>query len=136
MSENLCGSCTLCCKVLSIEELGKVQGVWCEHCKPGTGCGAYATRPPSCQQFECLWLQTQKDPVAKFPPNLRPDRCHVVLVTLDEGQALVAHVDPAYPDAYQTGGLGHLVKSFRDRREGVIVVTGQKQKLLTVREKV
>src|SRR5258708_27094970 len=33
-----CGSCTLCCKVYNIPEIGKAAGKWCKHCTPGKGC--------------------------------------------------------------------------------------------------
>ena len=40
-----CGTCSLCCKVLSVFELAKPAGKWCTHCRPGNGCDVYATRP-------------------------------------------------------------------------------------------
>jgi hypothetical protein len=45
MSERSCGDCTLCCKVMAVEALGKPAGSWCSHCKPGRGCLIYETRP-------------------------------------------------------------------------------------------
>ena len=29
-----CDGCTLCCKLLSVEEIDKPQQHWCEHCDP------------------------------------------------------------------------------------------------------
>ena len=43
--ERTCGDCTLCCKVMAIEELAKPVGTWCPHCKPGRGCRIYPDRP-------------------------------------------------------------------------------------------
>jgi len=51
-----CGSCTLCCKVYYIAELGKAAGKWCQHCTPGKGCMIHETTLPSqCATFNCLW---------------------------------------------------------------------------------
>jgi len=51
-----CGTCTLCCKVLAVDELKKPHGKWCAHCKTGQGCGIYDTRPAECRDFRCTWL--------------------------------------------------------------------------------
>lgn len=51
-----CGDCTLCCKVMAIEQLAKPASSWCQHCRPGHGCLSYATRPDECCDFDCLWL--------------------------------------------------------------------------------
>ena len=51
-----CGDCTLCCKVMAIEQLAKPASAWCPHCKPGRGCRIYADRPAECRAFSCLWL--------------------------------------------------------------------------------
>src|SRR5205814_3680651 len=51
-----CGECTACCKTHGVGEIQKPGGTWCEHCQIGKGCGIYATRPTSCQQYRCVWL--------------------------------------------------------------------------------
>jgi hypothetical protein len=53
-----CGSCSMCCKLLHIdeEELKKPQDKWCNHCRPGKGCSIYENRPPVCKDFACEWL--------------------------------------------------------------------------------
>ena len=66
-----CGSCTACCKVLGVEELGKLEGQQCPHVCAG-GCSIYKKRPESCREFECLWLQ------GLFEERDRPDRLRVV----------------------------------------------------------
>jgi hypothetical protein len=134
MTDNLCGSCTLCCKLMEIEELAKPAGSWCPQAEPGQGCKCYGDRPASCRVFECIWLQTQKDPAAKFPPHLRPDRCRAVLTTSDDGENLIVHIDPSRPDAHKEPALDHLIRSFVRARTAVILVTGSRRKLLTLRE--
>jgi hypothetical protein len=44
-----CGDCTMCCKVLPIEELSKPAHQWCQHAKPGSGCAIYQSRPPNAE---------------------------------------------------------------------------------------
>ena len=130
---NLCGTCTLCCKVLEIEELNKPVGRWCDHCEPATGCRIYASRPESCGAFECVWLQSQKQDTP-FPADLRPDRCRAVLVPSVDGQTLIVHQDSSRPDAFRQGHLRHVIDSFVQARKAVVIVTGDKRKLLTLRE--
>jgi len=71
-----CGSCSLCCTVLRVDELGKRAGEDCSHQRVGIatdltdatdttiataategGCGIYATRPTICRSYRCLWRQ-------------------------------------------------------------------------------
>jgi|SRR5215211_1393829 len=54
-----CGACSMCCKVLPIDdaELTKPADTWCRHCRPGNGgCSIYASRPATCAGFACQWL--------------------------------------------------------------------------------
>jgi hypothetical protein len=54
-----CGACSLCCKLLDINEdaFQKPAGTWCKHCRPGRGgCAIYNERPPVCRGYACEWL--------------------------------------------------------------------------------
>lgn len=104
MSENRCGTCTLCCKLLDIPALKKPQYEWCEHCKVGEGCTIYETRPEPCRDFACVWLesQTQKNPL---PAELRPDRCKMVLTFTPDRKDVLGYCDPAAPDAWKGAPL-------------------------------
>ncbi len=51
-----CGDCTACCTVLAVTELRKPMRWACQHVACG-GCQVYDTRPPSCREFNCLWLR-------------------------------------------------------------------------------
>lgn len=62
-----CGDCTLCCTLCHVPELGKVEGEFCAHCL--AGCAIYDTRPSSCQEYACAWLQ------GLVPEFMRPDKC-------------------------------------------------------------
>jgi hypothetical protein len=97
---NACGSCNMCCKVMGIPELQKRDGEWCRHVVKGVGCGIYANRPTRCQEFLCGWRHGIFKP-GEEPPELRPDRCHVVFAPASQDDMVIcAFVDPARPDAY------------------------------------
>jgi len=49
------GSCTACCVTRDVPELEKPPGMRCDHQTPN-GCAIYETRPDSCREFACLWL--------------------------------------------------------------------------------
>lgn len=122
-----CDGCTACCKVMHIRELDKPAHKWCPHCRIGTGCGAYETRPESCKVFECIWLQTQRGqkPLAHA---LRPDISHVVLTTTkhDGGEGVVLHVSPDRPNAWKTGAMGKLVAEMLGDGIGVVLKCGDR----------
>jgi hypothetical protein len=93
-----CGSCSMCCKILPIDDVSgfqKTGNEWCRHCKPGKGCGIYETRPVICQGFGCLWLV---DP--SFSEAWKPSRSRIVVrqVLTEEGGLNVQFtVDPSMP---------------------------------------
>jgi hypothetical protein len=89
-----CGSCTLCCKVMGIKEIGKPMGSWCSHCKPGKGCGIYSERPEECRTFLCDWLQAEA-----LGPEWKPEKSKIVLVS--RYHRIVAYVDPSTPTAWR-----------------------------------
>ncbi len=76
-----CGSCTACCKELTIESdaLRKVQGVLCVNCTPGTGCELYDRRPDACRDFYCQWRR-----YAWLDDAWRPDRAQIMLRATDD----------------------------------------------------
>ena len=99
-----CGSCTLCCKILGIEEVDTLAWEWCQHCKPGKGCGAYEARPAVCREFECQWLCEPH-----LPESLRPSKCKVMLAGTD-GPILNAYCDPVDPMAWRREPMYSLLK--------------------------
>lgn len=72
-SKRECGECTACCTAMGVPELKKAPGTTCSSvCE--TGCSVYKTRPQSCRDFECVWLQ------GSLEDEHRPDKTGVVLV--------------------------------------------------------
>ena len=91
-----CSNCTLCCKVMGVQELAKPAGTWCTHCAPRSGCTIYETRPGGCREFFCGW---RRDPAV--PEWFRPNVAKIVLVVEQDGRRMVAQVDPGTPQAWR-----------------------------------
>jgi hypothetical protein len=91
-----CGTCTLCCKVVSVAEVGKAAGEWCRHCLPGRGCGIHPTRPYVCRGAYCEWMISKG-----LGPEWKPERSRFALFRTNGGRRLTAHVDPGYPSAWR-----------------------------------
>ena len=91
-----CGSCTLCCKVLTVEELSKPNGKWCAHCVTGRGCAIYDDRPNECRAFQCgyiLWPELGE--------HWLPARSKLVPAFKPDGLEIIIHVDPGVPNAWR-----------------------------------
>jgi hypothetical protein len=112
-----CGSCTLCCKLVGVEELGKGRNAWCPHCEKGRGCRIYETRPATCRTFHCLWLVDQG-----IEECLKPERSKVVLVGSREKGEVAAFVDPAYPDAWRRDPMHWLLNRMAERFQVTILI--------------
>ena len=121
-SENRCGSCTLCCKLLGIPALEKSEGQWCTHCAIGTGCKIYESRPAPCRDFACLWLESQNEK-HPLPPELRPDRCKMVLTFTPDRRDVLGYCDPASPDAWR--GALRLLQLIASRGHRVMFGNGR-----------
>jgi hypothetical protein len=114
-----CGECTLCCKLLPVDEgfrhpgiavLIKKAGERCPHQRFGKGCAIYATRPLACRFWNCRWLVN-----ADTTDLSRPDRSHCVIDIMPDVirltypdlpqrdiEVVQIWIDPAYPDAWRT----------------------------------
>ena len=89
-----CAGCTLCCKVLGIDELQKQPGSWCKHFEPASGCRIYDDRPQECRTFNCGYLTNDQ-----FGEEWKPSRSRLVLRW--DGPRMSVHVDPQRPDAWK-----------------------------------
>jgi hypothetical protein len=100
-----CGECTACCRVFAIPEFDKPAGKWCEHCAIGVGCKIYEQRPERCVDYSCLWLlsQQREQPKERLAPELRPDRCRVVIGPTTNPKIMAVTPMPGYPLAWRTG---------------------------------
>jgi hypothetical protein len=129
-TQNHCGSCTLCCKVLGVEEIAKPPARWCPYCRVGQGCGVYEARPPSCRAYQCVWLQWRSEG-EDVPDNLRPDRCHVVIDADLNGVDHYVRPDPARPEAWRKPAIQSMIKGIAASTGGkVSLVLGVEIKLM------
>lgn len=142
-----CGGCTQCCKTLKVSEIDKPEHTWCTACTIGVGCDRYATRPQSCVEFECVWLQSQREPGAALAPELRPDRSKVVIglsrtrLSADdmarlragpERSVMVFHVDPDRPGTATAGAVRRLIERLTRAGLPVAIVCGDERRFQEV----
>lgn len=124
-----CGSCTMCCKTMSVWEIEKPNNVWCRHVQNHRSCAIYETRPQSCRTFNCLWLR------GVGSDTMRPDRSRVVLVEADDAGAadgvkgLAAILDPTRPLAWQEPEMRTFLERARDRFGAVGLALGTKKRV-------
>jgi len=123
-----CGDCTLCCKVMAIEQLAKPVSSWCPHCKPGRGCLIYDNRPAECRSFNCLWLVD--DQLAQY---WKPSKSRLVLTTSEDG--IEVRCDPGFPDAWRKEPFRSEIREWAISGETldmtVVVIVGQRMTLIT-----
>jgi hypothetical protein len=91
-----CRGCTLCCKLLSIEELEKPPLTWCAICDAKAGCRDYEHRPTECRNFYCGYLL---DPA--LDERWKPSSCKLVVAFEEHAKGVVIHVDPTRHDAWR-----------------------------------
>ena len=88
-----CGSCTSCCTLLEVTDVGKSMNEWCKHCDAGKGCAIYDDRPQMCRSFSCAWLQ------GHLNDEWFPEKSGMVVHFSQD--AVNVQVDPSYPDRWR-----------------------------------
>jgi hypothetical protein len=91
-----CSGCTLCCKLLGVEEIGTPPLGWCPHCDTKKGCAIYQHRPTECRNFYCEYLLDET-----LGDQWKPSKCKLVVMLEEPANDLVVHVDPSRPDAWR-----------------------------------
>jgi len=91
-----CGSCTMCCWMLRIDELAKPEHSHCQHCEEGAGCTIYNARPEPCREFYCGYRALPFAGPHWFPPD-----CGMMIYPDAANSRLRVHVDPANPEAWR-----------------------------------
>ncbi len=95
MAGRECGTCSLCCTLLRVDELTKLGGTDCVHQRPEGGCGIYERRPGVCRGYRCAWLQ------GHFEAEDRPDNIGAVLDFVSQGEQPMLQVHLAHADAFE-----------------------------------
>lgn len=104
-----CGSCSLCCTVLRVDELAKLGGTPCLHQRAEGGCAIHPRRPGICRRYRCLWLEGGLD------PGDRPDRLGAVLDLASRGGLPELVVHEAEPGAFERSSrLREIAQRHRD----------------------
>jgi hypothetical protein len=128
VSTKACEDCTLCCKVMAIDELRKPAGSWCHQCEIGVGCKIYAERPAECKAFNCLWLIDER-----LGPHWKPNKSKIVLTTSEDG--LEIRCDPGFSDAWRKEPFRNQIHKWAEAGEltdvTVLVIVGEKMILVT-----
>jgi hypothetical protein len=88
-----CGTCSQCCTLLEVTDVGKSANEWCKHCDAGKGCTIYDSRPQMCRSFSCAWLQGHLD------DEWFPEKAGMVLHFSQD--AVNVQVDPSNPDRWR-----------------------------------
>lgn len=115
-----CRGCTMCCKLLSVEEIANPPMSWCPSCDPKAGCGIYRQRPLECRQFYCEYLL---DPA--LSEEWKPSKCKIVVVREDHTNALGIHVDADRPNAWREAPFHSVIGAWAhaaDRRQERVIV--------------
>lgn len=109
-----CGKCSLCCKLLDVEQPGDFispAGYWCKHCNLGATkpCRIYGQkrRPPECSGFECGWIHNET-----IPEKFRPDQCGIVVGRM--GRKIILILDPETPHLWKRPEVADLVGQMVD----------------------
>jgi hypothetical protein len=122
-----CGDCQLCCKLVAVEEIGKLAGERCKHQRHHKGCAVYRQRgfPISCRYWTCQWLTGEVGDDMR-----RPDRVHYVVDSMPdyiktEQDGIVTSIpvvqiwcDPGYPDAHRDPAL----RAWLEAKQAVAIV--------------
>ena len=118
-----CGECAICCRLIGVAALDKPAGVWCQHARPGLGCGIHGSHPAVCQAYRCGWLT-----LPDLPDSWRPDRCGFMLRSEAGGLRLVVEVEPERPDAWRAQPFYGQIKDWsalvRHSERHVVVAIG------------
>ena len=120
-----CGTCTLCCKLFPVPDLGKSAGKWCQHIVQGRGCGIHETRPDVCRAFFCQWIYNEA-----LGPEWKPEAARFVMSIYPGTNSLVLTVDPGTParwrDAPYIGQLRIWAQGALETGQQVLVFNGNR----------
>lgn len=115
---NECGGCTACCTLLPIEAIAKPINTTCPY-STGKGCSIYDSKPETCTEFKCAYLEGDKIPV-----ELRPDKCGIIFIK---------HTDRIFsgvliPEATITNAAKGQIESFNSQGYSVILLSLKEKK--------
>jgi hypothetical protein len=124
-----CGGCTVCCKVLQVNDTPggpKPAGVACPYLNAeDSGCTIYETRPATCKSFECMYIKLARRSDVETPETLRPDKSGVMIVHNPQRLYFTCHVyDPARPEAWRAPEVQEVILRLLEEGFKVIISWG------------
>ncbi len=118
-SRRSCGTCSLCCTVLRVDELAKPAGHDCVHQRGRSGCAIHSTRPSICRGYRCLWLQ------GGLEDDERPDATGGIVDLETTGVGLRLAIREARPGSFDASpALQSIAERFRASMPVRITDTG------------
>ena len=124
-----CEGCTLCCKLMAVEPLGKPRAVWCAHCDQRSGCRIYEERPEACRIFYCGYRRLAQIDERWFPAKAK------LLVNYETAANRIAvHVDPVRADTWRAEPYYSTLKQWSRRAiaEGGSVVVWMGKRVVVI----
>lgn len=127
-----CGTCSMCCKLFDIDWLDrpKPAGRWCHHCRPGSGCAIWSSRPSPCATFFCMWRR-----LAALGDEWRPDRAGFIISQAQNAHQWNVTVDPTRPGAWERepfrNQLSRTAGTALENGEVVVLRIGSRQLILS-----
>ncbi len=110
VADRECGTCSHCCSVLRVDELGKRAGLDCVHQRGQAGCAIHAERPSICRAYECLWLQ------GGLEDDERPDRTGGIVDLETTGIGLRLGIREVRPGAFdESPALQAIAARYREQ---------------------
>lgn len=136
MIKNECGTCNMCCEFPPIPELNKPASVLCQNCTENVGCNIYSSRPTSCANFNCVYLQSDDMDI-----SLRPNECRVTFEKITTkiyiGTELPKDVGSwkklnvfNYIKSLNDKGITVLISSFTDTPTEYFLAEGHKKEIV------
>jgi hypothetical protein len=128
-----CDGCTLCCKMMGVPALSKPANAWCPHCRTGSGCGIYDTRPTECRTFQCGYLL-----MPGLTPEWKPATSRLIIIG-SGGNRINIRVDPGRPDAWRRQPFYRVMKEWaamalREHKQVVVTIAQRSIVLLPDRD--
>lgn len=121
---NTCGDCTLCCKLLPINDtaLVKEHSVLCSSCDKG--CTIYEDRPESCVNFNCNFIEDNLD------ISLRPDKTNIIFEKIMT-KIYMGLIDPDFTNSWDNETTRKYIKELNE--DGIsVIMTSFKTGILEV----
>lgn len=120
-----CDGCTACCILLPIDAISKPVNTDCQYCN--NGCRIYESRPQTCADFECAYLQGRN-----LPRSLRPDECGIIFIKRTDrifSGVLMADMQPTNAakgqiDAFVKQGYSVILSSLSEKKPLIMLADG------------